>query len=50
MVLWDTLSSLFHAFSVYSLRLILLKGVGTFTEVNNWTNSQVMMGSSYMIS
>ncbi len=37
LTLWfyGTLSSLFHAFRVYSLRLILLKGVGTFTKVNN---------------
>jgi hypothetical protein len=35
MVLWDTLSNLFHAFRVYSLRLIVLKGVATFTKVNN---------------
>jgi len=45
MVLWDTLSNLFHAFRVYSLRLIVLKGVATITKVNNWTNSQIMMGS-----
>jgi hypothetical protein len=33
MVLWDRLNSLFHAFKVCDLGLILLKGVGTFTNV-----------------
>jgi hypothetical protein len=35
MILWDTLSSLFHAFWVYDLGIILLKGVSTFTKVNS---------------
>ncbi len=35
MILWDTLNSLFHAFGVYDLWIILLKGVGTLTKVNN---------------
>jgi len=50
MVLWDRLNNLFHAFKVCNLGLILLKGVGTFTNVKNWTNSQIMMGSSCIIS
>jgi hypothetical protein len=40
MILWDTLRSLFHAFGVYDLGIILLKGVNTLTKVINWTKSQ----------
>ncbi len=35
MVLWVKLNSLFHAFRVYGLGLILLKDVGTFIKINN---------------
>jgi hypothetical protein len=34
-ILWGTLNSLFHAFGVYDLGIILLKGVGTVTKFHN---------------